>query len=110
MPCHHIYICVCVYILFIYFLLVFVFLRIVESWITFLSQHVVTTLHATKEFIFIFILFFDFVNKCFLTPFKHDVHACVFTTMYMFLNCICTRYIKTCIHQHSRLHGITLRS
>ncbi len=54
----------------------------------------------------------DFVNKLFLTPFKHDVHACVFLMMYMFVNCIRTTNIETCIHQglNPRLHGNTLRS
>jgi hypothetical protein len=45
-------------------------------------------------------LFFpNFVNINVLTPFKHDVHVYVFTIMYMFLNYICTKYTKACIHQ-----------
>jgi hypothetical protein len=40
-----------------------------------------------------------FCWKICFTPFKHDIHVCVFTVMYMFVNCICTKYIKTCIHQ-----------
>jgi hypothetical protein len=39
------------------------------------------------------------VNKNVLMSFEHDVHVYVFTMMYMFLNCICTRYIKACFHQ-----------
>jgi hypothetical protein len=66
-----------------------------ESQITFLSWHVVTNLHAVN---FSFISFL-FVQQKVLTPFKHDVHVCVFTMMYMFVNCICTRDIKACIHQ-----------
>jgi hypothetical protein len=43
--------------------------------------------------------FANFVNKNVLTPFEHDLHVRVFTMMYMFLNFICTKYIKACIHQ-----------
>jgi len=37
---------------------------------------------------------FDFVDKNVLIPFKCDVHICVITMMYMFVNCIYMRYIK----------------
>jgi len=44
---------------------------------------------------------------CVLTPFNHDVHVCVFTMMYMFVNCM-----YPCIHQglKPRPHGYTIRS
>jgi len=71
------------------------FPRIVELWITFLSRRAVTNLYAMKQIIFFFP---DFVDKNVLTQFKHDVHVCVFTMIYMFVNCICTKYIKVCIH------------
>jgi hypothetical protein len=50
-------------------------------------------------------------QKCFNTI-KHDVHVCVFTMMYMVVNCICSRYIKACIHQrlNARPHGNILKS
>ncbi len=59
----------------------------------------------------IIIFFPDFVDKNVLTPFKHDVHVCVFTVMYMFVNYICKRYINVSIHQrlNPRHHGTTLK-
>jgi hypothetical protein len=64
---------------------------IMESHITFLSQHVVTKLHAMK---FIYLLYF--FNKKLLMP---------FTLMYMFVNYICTRYVNA--HIHKRLNPIS---
>ncbi len=37
---------------------------------------------------------FDFVHKNVLEPFKYNVHICVITMMYMFVNFICIKYIK----------------
>jgi hypothetical protein len=65
-----------------------------------------------KNLRLVFFLFsFNFVDKKVLTPFKHDVHVCIFTMIYMFINCTCTRYIKACIHQglNHRPHGNTLK-
>jgi len=87
---HIIYIYIYIYIIF-YFSFSFYFLQIMESQIAFLSWHVMTNLHVTKDF---FIILKKNCQYYFLTPSKHDLHACVFTTMYMFVNCIRTRYIK----------------
>jgi hypothetical protein len=50
-----------------------------------------------KKKSFLFFSFFDFVDKFFLTPFKYDVHVCVFTMMYMFVyspwcTCLCIHH------------------
>jgi hypothetical protein len=62
-----------------------------------------------KNYVFLF-FFFNFFF--FDTILKHDAHVCVLIIMYMFVNCICARYIKACIYQglNPRLHGNTLRS
>jgi hypothetical protein len=51
-----------------------------------------------------------FFNKNVLTPFKHDGHVCASTMLYMFVNCICTKYIRARIHQklNPKPHGNTL--
>jgi hypothetical protein len=69
----------------------------------------VTTCHEKKIMFFCF-FFFNFFF--FDTILKHDAHVCVLIIMYMFVNCICARYIKACIYQglNPRLHGNTLRS
>jgi hypothetical protein len=51
---------------------IYLFNTIVESWITFLSQHDKFTCGEKKKTIF-------------LTPFKHDVHVCVFIMMYIYV-------------------------
>jgi hypothetical protein len=63
------------------------------SWNHFLSLHVVRKLDAMKKK-------FDFVNKKVLMP---------FIMIYMFVNCICTRYINAHIYQgfKPRLHDST---
>jgi hypothetical protein len=83
---------------------------IVESHITFLSQHNMKKIEGLFRVFFFF--FFDLVNKNVLTSFKHDVHVCIFTIMYMFVDCICTKYIKACMHQglNHKPHGNTQRS
>ncbi len=78
--------------------------------ITFLSWHAMNkfTCCEKKEKV----LFLpQFCQQFFWTPFQHDLHVYVFTMMYMFVNHICTRYIKACIHQwlNPRPHGNTMR-
>ncbi len=50
-------------------------------------------------------------HKNSFTPFKHDIHVCVFIAIYMFVKYFCIKYIKACIHQglNPRSHGYTLR-
>jgi hypothetical protein len=73
-----------------------------ESPITFLSQHVVTNFHAMKKLS----LKKKHFDNYFWTQFKHDVHACIFTMMYMFVNCM-----YPCISRiNPRPHANTLRS
>jgi hypothetical protein len=55
-----------------------------------------TNLHVVKK---VYFNFFPVLLTNVLPPFKHNVHVCVFTTMYMFVNCICTIYIKARVHQ-----------
>ncbi len=69
-------------------------------------------LHFCHGMLWNFLKFFlKFCWQIFLTPFKQDVHVYLFMKMYMFVNYICTRYIKACIHQrlNPRPHGSTLR-